>query len=65
MIMRGICVGYFTGDPLRLLEDAQILQPTFIAVVPRIIQRLYVSAYSVADAPGLKGSFFQIFLVRK
>ncbi|GJJ13334.1 hypothetical protein Clacol_007586 [Clathrus columnatus] len=54
MMANGIAIGYFTGDPLRLLEDAQILQPTIIATVPRILQRLYVSAYSAGDIPGLK-----------
>ncbi|KAF6763801.1 long-chain-fatty-acid-CoA ligase [Ephemerocybe angulata] len=28
-------LGYFTGDPLRLLEDAQILKPHFFPSVPR------------------------------
>lgn len=57
MIMHGISVGYFTGDPRRLFQDAQILQPTVMAVVPRILQRIYVSAHSAADVPGLKEPF--------
>ena len=37
----GFKTGFYTGDPLRLLEDAQCLKPTFMVVVPRILNRLY------------------------
>jgi hypothetical protein len=35
MAALGAKIGYFTGDPLRLIEDAQILKPTVFASVPR------------------------------
>ncbi|KAF8350833.1 long-chain-fatty-acid-CoA ligase [Amanita rubescens] len=35
----GAKIGYFTGDPLRLLEDAQILKPQFFPSVPRVLNR--------------------------
>jgi long-chain acyl-CoA synthetase len=28
-----------TGDTLRLLEDAQVIKPTFMAGVPRVFNR--------------------------
>jgi long-chain acyl-CoA synthetase len=38
---RGYKVGYYSGDPLKLMEDAQCLKPTFMITVPRILNRLY------------------------
>ncbi len=32
-------IAYTTGDPLRLLEDAQIMKPTMFASVPRVLNR--------------------------
>jgi long-chain acyl-CoA synthetase len=52
-------IGYFTGDPLRLLEDAQILKPDFFPSVPRVLNRVYQAAMVAANAPGLKGALFK------
>ncbi|KZT69006.1 acetyl-CoA synthetase-like protein [Daedalea quercina L-15889] len=52
-------IGYSTGDPLRLLEDMQILKPTFVATVPRVLNRVYQVAMANAEAPGLKGMLFR------
>ncbi|KAH9934808.1 acetyl-CoA synthetase-like protein [Fomitopsis serialis] len=52
-------IGYSTGDPLRLLEDMQILKPTFVATVPRVLNRVYQAAMANASAPGLKGVLFR------
>ena len=40
----GGAIGYFTGDPLRLLEDAAILKPNYFPSVPRVLNRVYQSA---------------------
>jgi len=58
-------IGYFTGDPLRLLEDTQILKPNFFPSVPRVLNRLYQAAMAAGDAPGLKGTLFKKALQTK
>ncbi|KZS99134.1 long-chain-fatty-acid-CoA ligase [Sistotremastrum niveocremeum HHB9708] len=58
-IMVGGQIGYFTGDPLRLLEDAQILKPTYFPSVPRVLTRVYQLAIQAGDVPGLKGNIFR------
>ena len=55
----GGSIGYYSGDPLRLLEDAQILKPDIFPSVPRILNRIYQSAMLVGSAPGLKGAIFR------
>jgi len=52
-------IGYFTGDPLRLLEDAQLLRPNFFPSVPRVLNRVYQAAMLAGDVPGLKGALFR------
>lgn len=52
-------IGYFSGDPLRLLEDAQILKPHFFPSVPRILNRIYQAAMAAGNVPGLKGKIFR------
>ncbi|KAI0755282.1 long-chain-fatty-acid-CoA ligase [Daedaleopsis nitida] len=55
----GQAVGYTTGDPLRFLEDIQVLKPHFVSLVPRVLNRVYQSAIVAGDAPGLKGALFR------
>jgi long-chain acyl-CoA synthetase len=52
-------IGYFTGDPLRLLEDAQLLKPNFFPSVPRVLNRIYQAAMLAGSMPGLKGALFR------
>jgi long-chain acyl-CoA synthetase len=52
-------IGYFTGDPLRLLEDTQVLKPNFFPSVPRVLNKIYQSAMVAGNAPGLKGAIFK------
>ena len=58
-------IGYFTGDPLRLLEDAQILKPNFFPSVPRVLNRVYQSAMAGGNVPGLKGNLFRKAIAAK
>ncbi|KAF5391921.1 hypothetical protein D9757_001788 [Collybiopsis confluens] len=55
----GAQIGYFTGDPLRLIEDAQILRPSLFPSVPRVLNRVYQAAMLAGDVPGLKGALFR------
>ena len=41
LVCRGIPIGIYNGNALKLLEDAQILHPTTMCVVPRIFQRVF------------------------
>jgi len=52
-------IGYFSGDPLRLLEDTQLLRPNFFPSVPRILNRIYQAAMAGGNIPGLKGALFK------
>ena len=52
-------IGFPTGDPARFLEDIQLLKPHFVALVPRVLNRLYSSASAASGAPGLKGMLFR------
>ncbi|KAF9239647.1 long-chain-fatty-acid-CoA ligase [Melanogaster broomeanus] len=61
----GGCIGYFTGDPLRLLEDAQFLKPHFFPSVPRVLNRIYQSAMAAGNVPGLKGAIFRTAMQAK
>ncbi|KAI0063466.1 acetyl-CoA synthetase-like protein [Artomyces pyxidatus] len=65
VIAMGGCIGFFTGDPLRLLEDAQILRPNFFPSVPRVLNRIYQAAMVAGSAPGLKGAIFRRALEAK
>lgn len=59
VIALGGAIGFFTGDPLRLLEDAQILKPNFFPSVPRVLNRIYQTAMVAGNVPGLKGALFR------
>jgi long-chain acyl-CoA synthetase len=64
-IVTGGRIGYYSGDPLRLMEDAQILKPHVFPSVPRVLNRIYQSAMLAKEAPGLKGKLFQKALSTK
>ena len=36
-------VGYFNGDPHRLIEDCQILKPAVFPSVPRLFNRIFAT----------------------
>ncbi|KIP09103.1 hypothetical protein PHLGIDRAFT_126556 [Phlebiopsis gigantea 11061_1 CR5-6] len=59
VLARGGSLGYWTGDPLRLLEDIQILKPNIFPAVPRILNRIYQAGMSAAQLPGIKGALFR------
>jgi long-chain acyl-CoA synthetase len=39
--MDGIRIGYFSGDPLKLIEEVGILKPTIFVGVPRILLKIH------------------------
>lgn len=59
VISVGGSVGYGTGEPLRLLEDMQILKPNFFSCVPRVLNRIHQSGMAAANKPGIQGTLFR------
>ncbi|TBU23210.1 long-chain-fatty-acid-CoA ligase [Dichomitus squalens] len=61
----GKSIGYTTGDPLRFLEDIQILKPHYVPLVPRVLNRVYQSAIAAGDVPGIRGAIFRAAVAAK
>lgn len=59
VIARGGTIGYWSGDPLILLEDMQILKPNTFPAVPRVLNRIYQAGMAAASLPGVKGALFR------
>lgn len=37
----GLQIGFYSGDPLKLLDDLQVLKPHIFPSVPRLYSRIY------------------------
>ncbi|KIM87577.1 hypothetical protein PILCRDRAFT_815138 [Piloderma croceum F 1598] len=55
----GGAIGYFTGDPLRLLDDVQTLKPQYFPSVPRVLNKIYQGAMLAGNVPGFRGAIFR------
>jgi len=42
-------IGYYQGNPLKLTEDCQSLQPTFFPSVPRLFNKIYAKIKASFD----------------
>lgn len=40
-LSNGARVGFYSGDPLKLIDDMQVLKPTIFISVPRLFNRIY------------------------
>jgi len=40
-MLDGVAVGYYSGDPLKLLDDLKALRPTIFPSVPRLFNRIF------------------------
>lgn len=65
VIARGGSIGYWSGDPLLLLEDIQILKPNVFNAVPRVLNRVVQAGMAATKLPGLKGALFRRALQAK
>ncbi|KAI0705828.1 acetyl-CoA synthetase-like protein [Cytidiella melzeri] len=65
VIIRGGSIGYWSGDPLLLLEDIQILKPNVFNAVPRVLNRVVQAGMAATKLPGLKGALFRRALQAK
>ncbi|WVW80476.1 hypothetical protein I302_102458 [Kwoniella bestiolae CBS 10118] len=52
-------IAFTTGDVTKLLEDAQIIQPKFMAGVPRVWNRIHAAVVTQMQAGGLKGALLR------
>ena len=59
IIGRGGSLGYWSNDPLLLLEDMQTLKPNTFPAVPRVLNRIYQAGMTAAALPGIKGALFR------
>ena len=41
MIRVGGSIGFYRGDPTQILDDLVLLKPTFLPVVPRVLNKMY------------------------
>ena len=50
-----LTIGFFQGDILKLREDLQVLKPTFMICVPRLLHKFHDSIQaSIANLTGFK-----------
>lgn len=55
----GGAIGYFTGDPLRLLDDVKALKPHLFPSVPRVLNKIYQGAMLAGNVPSFRGAIFR------
>ena len=49
IMIGGGCQGYYQGNPLKLMEDCSVLQPTLFPSVPRLYNKIYAKIKSGFD----------------
>ncbi|WVQ85698.1 hypothetical protein IAT38_007864 [Cryptococcus sp. DSM 104549] len=52
----GGTIGFACGDPLKFLEDAQLIKPHFVVGVPRMFNRIHGAITEQMSSGGLKGA---------
>lgn len=55
VLYMGGSIGYFSGNIDRLTEDLQLLKPTVLPSVPRVLNRIAGQIETQMNSPGLKG----------
>ena len=55
---RGASIGFYQGDPLKLLDDLATLRPTIFISVPRIYNRVYDKIMAGVAASPIKKALF-------
>ncbi|KDO34847.1 hypothetical protein SPRG_00908 [Saprolegnia parasitica CBS 223.65] len=65
-LRHGGSLGFYQGDPLKLIDDLIALRPTIFASVPRLLNRVYDKVVGAGlSAGGLKGWLFATALATK
>jgi len=66
MLMSGASIGYFRGDPSKLLEDIQACRPTMLPVAPRVLNKIHDKIMAGMNAAGgIKKKLFDSALKAK
>ena len=55
VLSTGGAIGFYSGQIERLSEDIQLLRPTALPSVPRVLNRIAAQIQTQMEAPGLKG----------
>jgi long-chain acyl-CoA synthetase len=54
-LISGMKLGFYQGNPLKLVEDCAILRPTFFPSVPRLFNKIYSTIHGrMNEATGCK-----------
>jgi long-chain acyl-CoA synthetase len=64
-LSRGTAIGYFRGNPLTLVQDIQMLKPTVLPAVPRVLTKLYDTIHMLMAKEDYKLKLFHIALKQK
>ncbi|XP_035211177.1 long-chain-fatty-acid--CoA ligase 5-like [Stegodyphus dumicola] len=65
LLLNGGKIGFFSGDLSLLVDDLKALKPTHIAVVPRLLNKIYDKVMTEASSSILKKSLLNLALRRK
>ena len=58
MLASGARIGYYSGDPKKLMEDLGVLRPTIFPSVPRLLNRVYDAVQTGVKASTVKSMMF-------
>lgn len=64
-LSRGVAIGYFRGDPLKLVQDIQMLKPTIMPSVPRVLTKLYDTINMIMAKEDWKYKLFKVAIKNK
>ena len=64
-LSRGVAIGYFRGDPLKLVQDIQMLKPTILPCVPRVLTKLYDTTNMIMAKEDFKFKLFKAAIKNK
>lgn len=64
-LMRGVAIGYFNGNPLTLVKDIQMLKPTILPAVPRVLTKLYDTINMLMAKEEYKNKLYHVALKQK
>ncbi len=66
MLLAGASVGFFRGDPSKLVEDIQACRPTVMPVAPRVLNKIHDKIMAgMNSAGGVKKALFDAALASK
>ena len=62
----GAAIGFYRGDPLKIIEDVIALKPTVFCAVPRLYNRIYDKInQKVTSSTGLSGKMLRVAVTTK